>query len=226
MVVLQNKRSQRIKVDAVFGALCALYRREHLPTPRHSTQSTNAYLIRDYIEPRWSSERIRDVSPIAVTLWIRDLRPLLRGRRPLRIRFSSLPSCKSTTARRASGAHYDPLCRNRCSSPLTARFDLPRESAGSHPRLPPPPPQFAPHRRSQRPPSELLLRTEYQTLGPKCGFARFAAETVFLQILTRGVEMPSSARSSRFVCMSPPNAAICEAAENVTRRVTHLVFRV
>ncbi|MGA7524516.1 MAG: site-specific integrase [Acidobacteriaceae bacterium] len=75
-VITQNKKTERVKVDARFDALCSLYRREHLPTLRHSTQSTNEYLLRDYIEPRWSSERIRDVSPLAVTLWIRDLRSL------------------------------------------------------------------------------------------------------------------------------------------------------
>lgn len=73
-VVLQNTKDERVKVGAAFGALCALYRREHLPTLRHSTQGTNEHLLRDYIEPQWSDDLICDVSPLAVSSWIRDLR--------------------------------------------------------------------------------------------------------------------------------------------------------
>jgi integrase len=75
-VVLQNTKDERVKVGASFGALSALYRREHLPTLRHSTQGTNGYLLRDYIEPRWSSNLLPEVSPLAVSSWIRDLRSL------------------------------------------------------------------------------------------------------------------------------------------------------
>jgi integrase len=75
-VILQNSKTERVKVDAGFDSLCNLYRREHLPTLRHSTQGTNGYLLRDYIEPQWSGVSIRDVTPLAVTSWIRDLRSL------------------------------------------------------------------------------------------------------------------------------------------------------
>jgi hypothetical protein len=75
-VILQNRKAERVKVGALFGVLCALYRREHLPTLRHSTRGTNEYLLRDYIEPQWSADLIRDVTPLAVTSWIRDLRSL------------------------------------------------------------------------------------------------------------------------------------------------------
>lgn len=76
MVVLQNRKTERFKVDVNFGAVCDLYRQEHLPTLRHSTQATNKYLLRDYIEPRWTDERVRDVTPLAVTGWIRELHGL------------------------------------------------------------------------------------------------------------------------------------------------------
>jgi hypothetical protein len=75
-VILQNSKTGRVKVGAGFGAICALYRREHLPTLRHSTQGTNEYLLRDYIEPQWSADLLPDVSPLAVSSWIRDLRSL------------------------------------------------------------------------------------------------------------------------------------------------------
>jgi hypothetical protein len=69
-VILQNSKTGRVKVGAGFGAICALYRREHLPTLRHSTQGTNEYLLRDYIEPQWSADLLPDVSPLAVSSWI------------------------------------------------------------------------------------------------------------------------------------------------------------
>jgi integrase len=61
-VIMQNRTTERFKVGASFGVVCALYRRDHLPTLRHSTQSTNEYLLRDYIEPQWSGDLIPDVS--------------------------------------------------------------------------------------------------------------------------------------------------------------------
>lgn len=60
-------------MNAGFDALCALYRREHLLTLRHSTQGTNEYPLSDYIEPQWSREWIRGVSLPAVAAWIREL---------------------------------------------------------------------------------------------------------------------------------------------------------
>lgn len=45
-VILQNSGTGRAKVDAVFGTVVNLYRKEHLPTLRHSTRETNGYLLR------------------------------------------------------------------------------------------------------------------------------------------------------------------------------------
>jgi hypothetical protein len=42
---LANYQSERAKAGAKFGDVAALYRTEHLPTPRHSAQSTNGYLL-------------------------------------------------------------------------------------------------------------------------------------------------------------------------------------
>lgn len=36
-----------------------------------------------YIEPRWSDEPIRNVTPLAITAWMRDLRSCLDQRKPL-----------------------------------------------------------------------------------------------------------------------------------------------
>ena len=68
-----NTNSERSKVDAKFGVITALYRSEHLPGLRHSTQEKNAYLLKDYIEPRWAGEPIRDVTPLEVLRWLSGL---------------------------------------------------------------------------------------------------------------------------------------------------------
>jgi integrase len=61
-------------VDANFGAITELYRSEHLPTLQHSTQQTNSYILARYVEPTWSDVRIREVTPLAITKWIRELK--------------------------------------------------------------------------------------------------------------------------------------------------------
>lgn len=80
---LINSESGRGKVIAPFSVITALYRSEHLPALRRSTQQTNDYLLRDYIEPRWSDYPIRGVTPLAVAEWIRDLRSCSDPKNPL-----------------------------------------------------------------------------------------------------------------------------------------------
>ena|ERR1035437_734216 len=63
-VVQQNVETQRPKVDARFGAIIALYQKEHLPTLQHSTQELQKYLFRRYIEPKFKDELIRNVTPL------------------------------------------------------------------------------------------------------------------------------------------------------------------
>ncbi len=69
-VVLANTENERAKVGAKFEAITELYRSEHLPTLRHSTQQTNGYLLKNYIEPRWSNESLQDVTPLKVMGWL------------------------------------------------------------------------------------------------------------------------------------------------------------
>ena len=75
-VALANTKNERAKVAAKFGALTELYRREHLPTLRNSTRHKNAYLLKDYIEPRWAGELLQNVTPLGVVNWLGDLREL------------------------------------------------------------------------------------------------------------------------------------------------------
>jgi integrase len=73
-VVQQNVETQRPKVDARFGAIIALYRKEHLPTLQHSTQELRRYLFRRYIEPKFKDELIRNVTPLSVVRWFQELK--------------------------------------------------------------------------------------------------------------------------------------------------------
>ena len=66
----RNEQTERAKIGAKFGAITALYRSEHLPTLRHSTQQTNGYLLKNYIEPRWSDVDLQDVKPGKVKHWL------------------------------------------------------------------------------------------------------------------------------------------------------------
>ena len=75
-VALVNTGNERSKVAAKFGAITELYRLEHLPTLRNSTQHKNAYLLKDYIEPRWADERLQNVTPLRVVGWLGELREL------------------------------------------------------------------------------------------------------------------------------------------------------
>jgi hypothetical protein len=42
------------KADAKFGTITALYRTDHMPTLDHSTRANVDYLLRDYIEDKFS----------------------------------------------------------------------------------------------------------------------------------------------------------------------------
>lgn len=75
-VALVNERTTRGKVDAKFEAITELYRSEHLPTLRHSTQQTNKFVLRRYIEPKWTGVNIRNVDPLSVTRWLSSLTDL------------------------------------------------------------------------------------------------------------------------------------------------------
>ena len=75
-VALANTKNERSKVGAKFGAITELYRTKHLPTLRHSTQNTNSYLLKNYIEPRWADEPLRDVTPLEVYNWLGELTEL------------------------------------------------------------------------------------------------------------------------------------------------------
>ena len=50
---LPNSENERFKVGAEYGALLEVYMCEHLPTLRNSAQQKNAYLLKDFIEPRF-----------------------------------------------------------------------------------------------------------------------------------------------------------------------------
>jgi integrase len=75
-VALANTQNERAKVGAKFGAIAELYRREHPPTLRNSTRQKNAYLLKDFIEPRWADEPLQKVSPLRVVGWLGELREL------------------------------------------------------------------------------------------------------------------------------------------------------
>lgn len=72
-VVLANDGNERHKVAAKFGALTAIYRRDHLPTLKHSTQSLNRYLLTRYVEPRWGDTPIHEVTAKRVLNWFGEL---------------------------------------------------------------------------------------------------------------------------------------------------------
>jgi len=72
-VALANVDSERAKVGAKFSSLIALYRSQHLPTLRHSTQKLNGYLLDTYIEPEWESYGVESVTPLRVLTWLNGL---------------------------------------------------------------------------------------------------------------------------------------------------------
>jgi len=72
-VIQQNKDTERAKVDALFGVITTLYKEEHLPGLQPSTQQTNMYLLRDYIDPKFQHAPIRDLTPQVVGKWLKEL---------------------------------------------------------------------------------------------------------------------------------------------------------
>ena len=72
-VIQQNRETERVKVDAEFGAVISIYREEHLPNLEHSTRQTNTYLLDKYIKPKFEHVLIRDVTPLVVTRWLSEL---------------------------------------------------------------------------------------------------------------------------------------------------------
>ena len=72
-VVQVNSGADRAKVEGIFGSVIDLYRKEHLPGLEHSTQQVNSYLLKNYIEPKFASAAIRDVEPLEVVTWFKEL---------------------------------------------------------------------------------------------------------------------------------------------------------
>lgn len=62
------------KADAKFSAVTSVYRTKHLPTLQHSTQTLNEYLLTSYIEPKFGSTPIREMSPLVIDEWIQGLK--------------------------------------------------------------------------------------------------------------------------------------------------------
>jgi integrase len=61
------------RADAKFGAITAIYRKEHLPELEHATQQVNAYLLTKYIEDEFGHMPIRDMKPLMIGNWIKGL---------------------------------------------------------------------------------------------------------------------------------------------------------
>lgn len=78
-VALANTENERHKVAVKFGTIATLYRTEHLPTLRKSTRDKNAYLLRDYIEPKWSDEMLLKLTPLKVVGWLTGIKGLKKG---------------------------------------------------------------------------------------------------------------------------------------------------
>jgi integrase len=74
IVMANGDKNQRAKIGAKFGAITALYRREHLPALRKSTREKNAYLLKDFIEPKWTDMPLTDLTPLLVREWLTVLK--------------------------------------------------------------------------------------------------------------------------------------------------------
>lgn len=68
-----NSGTASAKADSTFNEVTAIYRSDHLPGLQHSTQQLNAYLLSRFIEPRFSKVHIRDIKPLVISTWIREL---------------------------------------------------------------------------------------------------------------------------------------------------------
>lgn len=73
-VALANVESERAKIAAKFGEIIALYKSQHLPTLKHSTQQMNGYLLSGHIAPQWEDQAIDHVTPLKVINWLAGLK--------------------------------------------------------------------------------------------------------------------------------------------------------
>lgn len=73
------------RVNALFGVITALYRKEYLPTEevvklkeppvlQHSTRKLQDHLLTRYIEPELNRVPLRDVKPLLILEWFRTLK--------------------------------------------------------------------------------------------------------------------------------------------------------
>jgi integrase len=62
------------KSDAKFDAVTQLYRKDHLRHLQHSTQCTNSYLLRKYIEPEFGQTPIREMKARIIGEWLQRLK--------------------------------------------------------------------------------------------------------------------------------------------------------
>jgi integrase len=72
------------KSDAKFSSVTALYRSKHLPTLEHSTKCTNEYLLKNYIEDKFSQVPIREMKPLVIDDWIQALKLNSTSKRNIR----------------------------------------------------------------------------------------------------------------------------------------------
>ena len=73
-VIQQNRDAARSKVDAAFSTIIDLYKSEHMPGREHSTNQLSEYILRNYISPRFADSPIREVTALAVTRWLNELK--------------------------------------------------------------------------------------------------------------------------------------------------------
>jgi integrase len=72
------------RADAKFGAITAIYRKEHLPTLQHSSQESSKYLLRDYIEAEFGKTPIREMHAGEVNTWLQALKLSASSKRNIR----------------------------------------------------------------------------------------------------------------------------------------------
>ena len=73
-VVQVNAGTRHATAECLFGTITELYRKKHLPDLEVSTRQTNEYLLDNYIEPRFWKTDIREVKPLVVLEWLKELR--------------------------------------------------------------------------------------------------------------------------------------------------------
>lgn len=68
-----NAGAAVVTSDAKFSAITALYRSEHLPTLEHSTRKLHEYLLSHYIEDKLGPMPLREVRPLVIDQWFKNL---------------------------------------------------------------------------------------------------------------------------------------------------------